>query len=48
MGREAGKVFAYGVQDPDIKIQLLLRGEKTINEDLREAGCIFSHQTLQK
>jgi hypothetical protein len=48
MGRGAGKVFAYGVQDPDIKIQLLLIGEKTVNEDLRQAGCIGSHQTIQK
>jgi hypothetical protein len=28
IGRESGKSFAYGVQDPDIKIQLLLGGEK--------------------
>jgi hypothetical protein len=28
LGREAGKVFAYGVQYPDTKIQLLLGGEK--------------------
>jgi hypothetical protein len=34
--REAGKAFAEGVQDPDIKIQLLL-GEKTVNEALRQA-----------
>jgi hypothetical protein len=32
--REAGKAFAYGVQDPDIKIQLLLGGEKTVHEAL--------------
>jgi hypothetical protein len=37
IGREAGKAFAYGVQDPDIKIQLLLGGEKTVNEALRQA-----------
>jgi hypothetical protein len=48
MGREAGKVFTYGIQDPDIKIQLLLGGENTVNEDLRQAGCIGSHQTIQK
>jgi hypothetical protein len=35
--REAGKTFADGVQDPDIKIQLLLGGEKTLNEALRQA-----------
>jgi hypothetical protein len=34
IGREAAKTFAYGVEDPDIKIQLLLVGEKTINEAL--------------
>jgi hypothetical protein len=37
IGREAGKAFAYGVHDPDIKIQLLLGGEKTVNEALRQA-----------
>jgi hypothetical protein len=26
--REAGRAFTYGVKDPDIKIQLLLGGEK--------------------
>jgi hypothetical protein len=26
--------FAYGVQDANIKIQLLLRGKKTVNEAL--------------
>jgi hypothetical protein len=35
--REAGRAFAYGVADPDIKIQLLLRAEKTVNEALRWA-----------
>jgi hypothetical protein len=35
--REAGKTFVYRVQDPDIKIQLLLGGEKTVNEALRQA-----------
>jgi hypothetical protein len=35
--REAGKAFADGVQDPDIKIKLLLGGEKTVNEALRKA-----------
>jgi hypothetical protein len=33
--RQSGKEFADGVEDPDIKIQLLLRGEKTVNEALR-------------
>jgi hypothetical protein len=32
--REAGKAFAEGVEDPAIKIQLLLGIEKTMNEDL--------------
>jgi hypothetical protein len=32
--REAGKAFAYEVEDPDIKIRLLLGGEKTVNEAL--------------
>jgi hypothetical protein len=33
--REAGKAFADGVEDPDIKIQLLLGGDKTVNKALR-------------
>jgi hypothetical protein len=37
IGRGEGKAFAYGVQDPDIKIQLLLGGEKAVNEALRQA-----------
>jgi hypothetical protein len=35
--REAGKAFVFGVEDPDIKIQLLLGGEKMVNEALRQA-----------
>jgi hypothetical protein len=35
--REAGKAFAVGVEDPDIKIQLLLGGKKTVDEALRQA-----------
>jgi hypothetical protein len=35
--REAGKISAYSVDDPDIKIQLFLGGEKTVNEALRQA-----------
>jgi hypothetical protein len=35
--REAGRAFAYGLKDPDIKIQLLLGGERTVNEALRKA-----------
>jgi hypothetical protein len=35
--REAGKGFSYGVRDPDIKIQLLLGGEKMVSEALRKA-----------
>jgi hypothetical protein len=37
IGREAEKAFAYGVQEPDIKIQLLLGGEKTVNKAIRQA-----------
>jgi hypothetical protein len=35
--REAGKAFAEGVEDPAIKNQLLLGGEKTVIEALRRA-----------
>jgi hypothetical protein len=35
--REAGRAFAYGVADPDINIQLLLGGQKTVNEAFRHA-----------
>jgi hypothetical protein len=35
--KEAGRAFTYGVKDPDIKIQLLLGGEKTVNEALGQA-----------
>jgi hypothetical protein len=35
--REAGKAFADRVEDPTINIQLLLGGEKTVNEALRLA-----------
>jgi hypothetical protein len=35
--REAGKAFTDGGEDPAIKIQLLLVGEKTANEALRQA-----------
>jgi hypothetical protein len=35
--RETGKAFAYGVEDRNIKIQLLLEGKKTVNEVLRQA-----------
>jgi hypothetical protein len=34
---EAGNAFADGVKDPFIKMQLLLGGEKTVNEALRQA-----------
>jgi hypothetical protein len=37
IGREAGKAFACGLEDPDIKIQLLLGGKKTVNEALQQA-----------
>jgi hypothetical protein len=35
--RKAGKAFVHGVADPDVKIQLLVGGEKTVNEALRQA-----------
>jgi hypothetical protein len=34
--RGAGKAFADSVEDPTIKIQLLLGGEQMVNEDLRQ------------
>jgi hypothetical protein len=37
IGREAGKSFADGAQEPAIKIQLLPGGKKTVNEYLRQA-----------
>jgi hypothetical protein len=37
MKREAGKAFTDGVEDQDIKISLLIGGEKTVNEALRQA-----------
>jgi hypothetical protein len=35
--RGAGRAFADGVEDQDIKISLLIGGEKTVNEALRQA-----------
>jgi hypothetical protein len=35
--REMGKAFAEGVEDPAIKIQMLLEGKKPLNEALRQA-----------
>jgi hypothetical protein len=35
--RERGKAFADGVEDPTIKIQLFLQGEKRVKESLRQA-----------
>jgi hypothetical protein len=35
--RKAGKVFVEGIQDYEIKIRLLLGGEKTLSEALRQA-----------
>jgi hypothetical protein len=35
--RETGNAFSYCVRDPDINIQLLLGGEKTISEVIRKA-----------
>jgi hypothetical protein len=37
VAREAGKALTYGIRDADIKIQLLLGGEKMVNEALRQA-----------
>jgi hypothetical protein len=37
VAREAGKAFAYGISNAEIKIQLLLGGENTLNEALRQA-----------
>jgi hypothetical protein len=37
MRMEAGKAFVDGVADPDIKIRLLLGGEKTLTEALRHS-----------
>jgi hypothetical protein len=35
--READRAFVDEIEDPDIKIKLLLGGEKTVNEALRQA-----------
>jgi hypothetical protein len=35
--REAGKAFADGVEDQDINISLLIGGENTVDEALRQA-----------
>jgi hypothetical protein len=35
--QEAGRAFVDGIEYPDIKIKLLLGGEKTVNEALRQA-----------
>jgi hypothetical protein len=35
--REAGNTFADQVREPGIRIQLLLRGEETVNKALRQA-----------
>jgi hypothetical protein len=35
--REAGKAFTDGVEDHEIKVALLIGGEKTVNEALRQA-----------
>jgi hypothetical protein len=49
--REIGKAFTDWVEDPSLKIQLLLRGEKVVNKALlagpRTAGRALSHQALQ-
>jgi hypothetical protein len=45
--REAGTAFADGVEDPAIKLQLLLGGGKTVNEALRQAVLLAArpHKT---
>jgi hypothetical protein len=54
MRREAGKVFADGVEDHKIKVALLIGGEKKVNEALRQAleQAVFlaarSHKTSTK
>jgi hypothetical protein len=35
--RKAGKAFVNGMEDTDVKIQLLVGGEKSVNEALRQA-----------
>jgi hypothetical protein len=35
--RETGKTFADGVEDADMKVQLLLGGQKILNDTLRQA-----------
>jgi hypothetical protein len=45
--REAGKAFADGVEDPDIKIQLLLGGKKTLRQAL-ELNAVFLAAKPQK
>jgi hypothetical protein len=45
--RETGKVFADGLGDPAINVQLLLGGEKTVNKTQaspQAAGCASSSQ----
>jgi hypothetical protein len=46
VGREARKTFAYGVGDPDIKIQLLLRedGKRCHQTGIRSTGRTRSRQ----
>jgi hypothetical protein len=49
--REAGKAFTDGVEDPNIKIRLFLRGKKTVNEALRqtlELNAVFLEAKPQK
>jgi hypothetical protein len=49
--RKAGKAFVNGVEDPDVKIQLLVGGEKTVNEALRQAlelQAVFLAARLRK
>jgi hypothetical protein len=36
-GREAWKAFTDGLEDPNIKISLLIGGEKMVNKALRQA-----------
>jgi hypothetical protein len=53
--RAAGKAFADGVEDHEIKVALMIGGKKTVNEALRQALEIqallvaaISHKTSNK
>jgi hypothetical protein len=46
--RETGKAFTDGIEDPTIKIQLLLGREKTVNEALWQALQLQAVKLLRK